>query len=75
MSPLVSLTRSLIERVRVLDPHHPLYGRTFCVIRRLVQRGGNYPASYEVEYYNGASLLIPVSATEHNVIMLITAEN
>ena len=59
---------SLIERVRVLDPHHPLYGRTFCVIRRLVQRGGNYPASYEVEYYNGASLLIPVSATEHNVI-------
>ena len=38
------------------------------MIRRLVQRAGNYPASYEVEYYNGASLLIPVSATEHNVI-------
>jgi hypothetical protein len=51
-----------------VDPHHPLYGRTFCVIRRLAQRGGNYPASYEVEYRNGVSLLVPVAVTEPNVI-------
>lgn len=49
------------------DPVHPLYGRTFRVIRRSVHRGGGFPISYEVEYKNGASLLIPVVATEeHN---------
>jgi hypothetical protein len=29
-----------------------------------MDRGGNVPASYEVEYRNGTSLLIPVQATE-----------
>ena len=53
--------------VTVRDPVHPLYGRTFRVIRRSVHRGGGFPISYEVEYKNGASLLIPVVATEeHN---------
>jgi len=53
--------------VTVHDPVHPLYGRTFRVIRRSVHRGGGFPISYEVEYKNGASLLIPVVATEeHN---------
>ena len=45
------------------DPVHPLYGRTFHVIRRSVHRSGSFPISYEVEYKNGASLLIPVVAT------------
>jgi hypothetical protein len=50
----------------VLDPTHPLFGRTFRVIR-LVQRGGNFPISYEVEYRNNTSLLVPVAATEPQI--------
>jgi hypothetical protein len=34
------------------------------VIRRSTHLGGNFPPSYEVEYRNGSSLLIPVAATE-----------
>jgi hypothetical protein len=34
------------------------------MIRRTMDRGGNVPASYEVEYRNGSSLIIPVQATE-----------
>jgi hypothetical protein len=34
------------------------------VIRRVMGRGGNVPASYEVEYRNGSSLIIPVQAIE-----------
>jgi hypothetical protein len=48
----------------VCEPAHPLFGRTFRVIRRSVHRGGGFPLSYEVEYRDGASLLIPVAATE-----------
>jgi hypothetical protein len=55
---------SSIEVIRVRDRRHPLYGRSFRVIRRTMDRGGNFPASYEVEYRNGSSLLIPVQATE-----------
>src|SRR5271165_1007241 len=55
---------SSLELVQVQDPRHPLYGRSFRVIRRVAQRGGNFPPSYEVEYLNGRSLLIPVTATE-----------
>jgi len=47
----------------VRDLAHPLFGRTFRVIRS-VHRGGNLPISYEVEHRDGASLLIPVAATE-----------
>ena len=43
---------------------HPLFGRTFRVLRRSVHRGGSFPVSYEVEYREGASLLVPVAATE-----------
>lgn len=46
------------------DPTHPLYGRTFRIIRRSVHRGGGFPISYEVEYRDGVSLLVPVAATE-----------
>lgn len=52
------------ELVQVQDPRHPLYGSSFRAIRRVAHRGGNFPPSYEVEYLNGRSLLIPVTATE-----------
>src|ERR1700736_4144196 len=58
---------SSTEVIRVLDPRHPLYGRSFHVIRRSTHRGGNFPPSYEVEYRNGSTLLIPVAATEKYV--------
>jgi hypothetical protein len=59
---------SLAEVIQVLDPRHPLYGRSFRVIRRSAHRAGNFPASYEVEYRNGVSLLVPISVTELYVI-------
>jgi len=52
----------------VRDPTHPLFGRTFRVIRS-VHRGGRFPTSYEVEYRNGTSLLVPVAATEPQVLL------
>jgi hypothetical protein len=55
---------SLVEVVQVLDPRHPLYGRSFRVICRSSHRGGNFPPSYEVEHRDGTSLLVPISATE-----------
>jgi hypothetical protein len=55
---------SSIEVIQVCDPRHPLFGRSFHVIRRARDRGGNFPASYEVEHRDGTSLLIPVQATE-----------
>jgi hypothetical protein len=54
---------SVVEVVTVRDPAHPLFGRAFRVIRS-VQRGGNFPISYEVEYRDDISLLVPVAATE-----------
>ena len=48
----------------VQDWAHPLFGRTFRVIRQSVHRGGGFPVSYEVEYRDGVSLLVPVAATE-----------
>jgi hypothetical protein len=54
--------------IQVLDPHHPLYGRSFRVIRRSTHRAGNFPPSYEVEYRHGISLLVPVSVTDPSLI-------
>lgn len=48
----------------VRDPAHPLYGRRFRVVRRIANRGGNFPRSYEVEHGDETTLLIPVAATE-----------
>ena len=56
--------KSLAEVIQVLDQRHPLYGRSFRVIRRSTHRGGNFPPSYEVEYRNGVSLLVPISVTD-----------
>jgi hypothetical protein len=50
----------------VRDRTHPLFGRTFRIIRS-VRPGGGLPLSYEVEYRDGASLLVPVAATEPQV--------
>jgi hypothetical protein len=50
--------------VTVLDPAHPLFDGAFRVVR-MVHRGGNHPIGYEVEYRDGASLLIQVAATGH----------
>jgi len=48
----------------VRDPRHPLFGRTFRVIRHSVHRGGGFPVSHEVEHRYQTSLLIPVAITE-----------
>ena len=48
----------------VRDPRHPLYGRLFQVVRRTSHRGGNFLPSYEVEFRDGVTLLIPVIATD-----------
>ena len=50
--------------VTVQDSAHPLFGRTFRIIRQSVHRGGGFPVSFEVEYRDGSSLLVPVAATE-----------
>jgi hypothetical protein len=54
---------SSVVEVTVLDSAHPLFGRTFRVIRS-VRPGGGMPISYEVEHRDGASLLVPVAVTE-----------
>ena len=55
---------SSFEVIQVLDPRHPLYGRSFRLICRSSHRGGNFPPSYEVEHRGGTSLLVPIAATE-----------
>lgn len=56
---------SFPEVVEVRDPHHPLYSRSFRVIRKIGQRGRSIPASYEVEFRTGSSLLIQATAIEY----------
>lgn len=53
------------EVVEVRDPHHPLWGRSYRVIRKISQRGRGIPAVYEVEYRAGSSLLIQATAIEY----------
>src|SRR3954467_15790495 len=62
--PCSEADEASIDEIKVLDPRHPLYGRSFRVLRRSTHRGGNFPPSYEAEYRNGSSLLIPVAVTE-----------
>ena len=56
---------SFPEVIEVRDPHHPLWGRSYRVIRKIGQRGRGIPASYEVEYRAGSSLLIQATAIEY----------
>jgi hypothetical protein len=55
------------EVIRVLDPRHPLYGRSFHVICRSSHKGGNFPPSFEVAHRDG-SLLVPIAATEPDAL-------
>ena len=57
---------SFPEEIRVLDPQHPLYGKSVRVIRRSPRRSGNFLPSYEVEYRNGITLLVPVATTQQS---------
>jgi hypothetical protein len=57
---------SSIEEIRVVDPRHPLYGRSFRVLRRSNHGRGGFAPFYEVEYRSGTSLLIPVSAIDYD---------
>src|ERR1700676_844480 len=66
--PSEEADESSAEMIEFLDPRHPLYGRSFRVIRRSTHRGGNFPPSYEVEHHHGSSLLIPVDVTEKRVL-------
>src|SRR5262249_4600591 len=55
--------KTLIETVTVIDPSHPLFGRTF---RLAVQpRSPRPPLSFEVEHRDGIILRIAAAATEH----------
>lgn len=63
--PSAESDESSFEEVQVLDPRHPLYGKSFRVVRQLPRRGGNFQPSYEVEYYKGTTLIIPIAATEY----------
>lgn len=62
--PACESDESSPDKIEVLDPSHPLFGRSFNVIRKVGRRGGNFAPSYEVEHRGGSTLLIPVSATQ-----------
>jgi len=53
----------------VCDPTHPLFGRSFRVIRRAVHRGGSNPVCYEVAHGDHDSLLIPITAVEQENVV------
>jgi hypothetical protein len=65
--PSVESDESSEEIITVRDVTHPLFGRTFSVIRRAVHRGGGFPVSYEVAHGDHASLLIPVASVEPEI--------
>lgn len=61
-TPARESDESSLEEIAVVDPHHPLLGRKFKVIRRV---GGNRGTpSYEVEYLGTYRLLVPIASTE-----------
>ena len=62
--PSGEFDESSVDVIEVQDQRHPLYGRSFRVIRLVAHRGGNFPPSYEVEYQSGRSLLIPITVTK-----------
>jgi len=62
-TPSSEADESFPGAIMVRDPRHPLYGRSFQVVRRTSHRGGNFLPSYEVEFRDGVTLLIPVIAT------------
>lgn len=67
-TPSSEADESFPDEIMVRNPGHPLYGRAFRVIRRTSCRGGKFLPSYEVEYRDGVTLLVPVTATEPPVL-------
>ncbi|WP_206078559.1 hypothetical protein, partial [Poseidonocella sp. HB161398] len=63
-TPLGDADESFPEVVQVLDPRHPLYGRTFQVLGRSSFCRAGSPSFYEVAYRDGVTLNVPVAATE-----------
>jgi len=66
-TPSSNADESFPDEIRVCDPRHPLYGRTFRVVRRTSHRGGNFLPSFEVEFRDSVTLLVPVAATDPHV--------
>jgi hypothetical protein len=62
--PSSEADESSYEFVEVRDPRHPLYSKRFRVLRHVTSSNGSSLRSYEVEFGQNHSLLIPVSVTE-----------
>jgi hypothetical protein len=60
-----------ILTVTVVDPHHPLYGRTFRVA--VPHRSPREPRSFEVEHRDGIILRIAAAATDHAYCPVLSA--
>jgi hypothetical protein len=63
-TPFGDADESFPEEVQVLDPRHPLYGRSFQVLGRSSFRVGGSSPCYEVAYRDGVTLNVPVAAIE-----------
>lgn len=63
-APFGNADESFPEEVQVLDPRHPLYGRSFQVLGRSRFRRGSSVPYYEVAYHEGVTLNVPVATTE-----------
>ena len=63
-TPSSEADESFPDEILVRDPRHPLYGCSFRVVGRTSHRGGNFSPFYEVEYRDGVTLRVPVTATE-----------
>lgn len=63
-APFGTADESLPEEVQVLDPRHPLYGRSFQVLGRSRFCSGSSAPYYEVAYHKGVTLNVPVATTE-----------
>ncbi len=63
-TPLGDADESFPEVVQVLDPRHPLFGRSFQVLGRSSFCRVGFPSFYEVAYRDGVTLNVPVAATE-----------
>lgn len=65
--PSSEADESFPDEITICDPRHPLYGRAFRVIRRTSYRGGNFLPSFEVDFQDSVTLLVPVAATDPHV--------
>ena len=63
-APFGDADESFPEEIQVLDPRHPLYGRSFQVLGRSRFRRGSFSPYYEVVYRDRVTLNIPVTTTD-----------